>query len=53
MQIKFTENEIKEIIKEHAKGLMYQFKTDGKDFLVEDHYGDFTVTVKDKIEEQF
>jgi len=51
MQIKFTENEVKEIVKEHAKGLIYQYKTVDMEFFVDDHYGDFTVTITDKPQE--
>ena len=48
MKIKFTENEVKEIVREHAKGLIYQYKTENMEFFVDDHYGDFTVTITDK-----
>ena len=48
MEIKFSEEEVKEIVKKHALNMLYTYQQENKVFEVADHYGNFTVTISDK-----
>ena len=48
METKFTESEVREIIKKHFINMLYSYQIEGKDITVANHNGDFTVTVVDK-----
>jgi len=47
MEIKFSEEEVREIIRKHTTNKFFTFELENKEITVKDHYGDFVVSITD------